>query len=226
MKIAPKVEKRSQLFFNKYKYASLFKIMGVHLLDNPLISVADLPILTQTYQKLLKTQASQKYLIFGHKAQIVKNDEISLVLTDIFKLVKNQQGIKVSYRNNSMSIYSNDLALVQEVVKLVDLESMTIREAQIAYEPNEIILKNSKYKFRIYVNVKPVKTAVLNNVKQFLTTYKEHIHISEQLQYWAFAARRLYAAKAFFDSNEDMSLIFKLFAPELKIQVLSILNDK
>lgn len=228
MKIIPKVEKRSQLYYRKYKYASIFKIPTIHLISSSLLTAKAIPELASKYNDILKSQRQISRTIFGFDTgirKVLKKADITKILIKVFKLVHNNREIKCIYSNNALTVYSNNLSIPTSIQKAVNCTKYSVREAQIAYNSNEILLKRSNYKYRIYINLKPVTRNVQEKLRNFIQTYKESINVSEQLNYWAIKCVRLYTARGFFDSNSDLLLFLKLSIPELKSKQYKIVSD-
>jgi len=164
----------------------------------------------------------------------VPEDVIINKLTQTYDFLISIPDCRMSFEYDYIRVYTNTLDCVEQATELSE-NHIQITEAIPAIPSDSIICKNSNYKFRIYFRHIKVSQLKRKNIASFVRMYKEHIHISESLEYWVlykgFNGSSNWHTRTrchYFIDIMDLEFVklFDIMAPGVKSKVYKIITDK
>jgi len=217
-----KTVEKDRLFYDQYRYSVSIPLKEANVLRKELSheSVDRIIQRRQAYWATLPLRIN-RVIEPETIGQLHKVCDFLLSVTHEYKLV--------FYYNHWLTIYTNDLELLEQVDVLDYIDVKNHSQARVNRPRDTIILKKSKHTKRSYFR----EFAITNHDKEvltnFLTSQQDYIKISPGLQNWMKKGRiHNYVFDYFFiDYSDDQWLtMLSLVRPGLIRKTVKILQDK
>ena len=154
-------------------------------------------------------------------AQLHRVCDFLLTITDEYKLV--------FYYNHWLTIYTNSLALFDQVDALDFIASKTYSQVNVNRPRDTILLKNSKHTKRSYFREFAITSHEKDMLANFFANQQDHVKLSPGLQNWLKRAPlHNYVFDYFFiDYSDDQWMtMLNLVRPGLIRKTVKIIQDK
>jgi len=130
-------------------------------------------------------------------------EEVEQNLYDFADILRNSGAdLKLVVSTNYGWVYTNDLALIDQLKSLRMLTGKRYSEAVVDRPKNTIRLKNPRHRFRSYLKITKITEQQKNNLINFLTNQQPSIRISPALAEWTIGSFHRTQDYFFVDHNE------------------------
>jgi hypothetical protein len=229
--------KTDRLFLNKFEYCFRFRVNEVSTLrirqgrmpsrDAVKTTLDFREKWRQQWREQLKNNG--KHYSWADDLQdpaITKNDEDRLYkLLDYFHSYKKE--FKYSVSSNLIYLYSNEYSMLTELIDLIELDSVNVRQAVISRPKDTIAQKNPKYQYRTYFKDISITGEIKDALRVQLGNLKD-INVSRSLSAFLNSNKHYYTQRYFFvDYNDDKWLLMlHIVCPGIVRKTMSIVSAK
>jgi len=172
----PNVEYRNKLYYNKYLYRARLTTPGIY--HTHYIKNAD------TLREVM-TQKTNPFFRYAHYP-VGKSSKVAVdyELLEKFITWRNANSVKISMRmeSNTCSVFSNNLALLQELELLPIHVEYT--KAVMSSPPGTIALLRPKHNFRVYLKSKQVTIETHRELAEFLDRHRATLYPCKAMLNW------------------------------------------
>jgi hypothetical protein len=128
---------------------------------------------------------------------------------------------------NQGYVYTNDLALIDQLDHMPELIYKTYTQARVVRPRNTIQLKNPQHQFRTYLTMCKLTAEQRHNLEEFLITQSDHVRISPALARWIDQPFNRTQDYFFVDHNaESWTTMLSLVAPGIIRKTMHIIAAK
>jgi hypothetical protein len=190
---------KSRLYYDKYKYKSSLSYPDCNLIRY-----------AKTEKDLDKAIAlRESYGRSSFYGSGINKDFLLKLMNWRNTVNESQSTVRVDY--NCVSVYSNDLKVVQSIEELSQTQ-VDYTEVEVEGTVGVLLRYNPKHKYRTYFRSKTVPEGFNREVEQFLKQYKNSAFPTPSLQKWlelknSYTWRQRYLEACFFIDYDDESFL-------------------
>lgn len=173
------IENRNSLFFGKYQYRSSFTLVGAYY--------ANRNNTVEAMKEYIK-ERDQDFQEFGKKwgrHNLLLSDYINVYSKFIRWREKNKEKIMVRTHGDDVSIFTNDVKVIESLSKLDTEITPTTTEVNLECEPNVLLRKDPKHNYRVYLKSRRIKDEFHKELADFFNQRKQSIFPCRSLLAWA-----------------------------------------
>lgn len=181
--------KKDRLFYDQYEYCLSFyldEVSCLRVLDHEHID--DFIVRRQQWREIAqqrwKTSRQAHGVIMGRRWKEITEKTIDDLHTLADQLLQTTAQFKLVVSVHQGYVYTNDLALIDQLDQLPELAYKSYTQAQIHRPRDTVILKNPTHKFRSYFKCKTLTGLQKQHLEDFLYGQRDLIRVSPALQRW------------------------------------------
>lgn len=172
------LENRNSLFYKKYKYRSTFKLTGAYYANRN-----DTVMAMKSYIQDRDAEIEEFGRRWGNTHKLA--GYIDLYAKYIRWRNKHKPNIFIRTYGDDVSVFTNDISAVKSLTKLdPDIVPKTV-EVNLECEPNIMLRKEPKHKFRVYLKSRKVKSEFHTELAEFFQQRTASVFPCKSLDDWA-----------------------------------------